>query len=381
MKKIFIVILFYSALINATFGKSYQKYHLKTHDAEILISESNYGKALNIYEGIFNEFENHFTKDLNNAYFCSLLMKKYENAAKYAEELVLKGFKLKYFKEFNSSLFYQTKEWKRFEKKYLKLRKQYLNSFDEELVNTYAKIFDLDQKVLKSGDTKLIHQTYYKNAKELSYLYEKYGFITRVETLDGQLIDLLAPLRHYCRMVNEMKQKPEKYIGVPYQKMNIDSLPLINQFKVAVYEGMVLPMDYASAISYGKKKDDNDYGVIQCEINFDTKKLSLNGPKDLNRIIEINKNRNDIGLFAINLEDTSVLKNTWYADYPINKVIEIFKKSGKKRMDGQLFMAISNEELKVQNAFDKKNNPNVNFILDLINIEGVYYKGYEKYLK
>jgi hypothetical protein len=371
------VILFCSCSVFA--NKNYVNYHLRINNAECMINENQLQSALVIYQDVFRKYKNHFFKDINNAFYCCIGLKNYDKAKVFAEELVLHGYQLSDFEKNELVDFKKTEIWKEFKNEYPKLKKRYEGSINYDLKDKYDQIYIKDQKAANSDDELIMHETYYKQACLLSKLFAKNGFKSIGLNKDVQDYHIYAVLRHYCNLVNQLNAWPDLYTNKIYTKMKTDSIPLLQQFKNAIYEGKILPEHYASAIVYGDDSRKNEYGEILVLVNFSTKEKSLYSRASKEQLGLINERRLDIGLFPIKETSNSLIEGSWYKNYPFDSIIKILKQSKEKKLTGKLMMKMGNEESKVREQFKNKTS---NFLLSgKANISGVCYSGYKEYLE
>jgi hypothetical protein len=384
MKLKAILFFFILQLTLSSFGSNkelnYSNYHLRLYDAESMIINQDLDSALLIYQAVFDQYKNHFFKDINNAFYCCIGLKKYDTAKDYAEELVLHGYELKDFDKEELAEFKSTKIWRKFKRNYSKLREQYQASIDQDLRKIYDKIHVLDQKAAVSGDTKLMHSVYYKHASQLSKIFVDKGFKTIGINKDLQDVHIYAVLRHYYFLRNQLKRWPELYMDEMYEKMKSDSLPLLKQFKMAIHEGNILPEYYASSIVYGDDASKAYYGKPMFFIDFETKKISFTSFLSTERLKVVNEKRYEIGLYPINASSNSLIQSTWYKEYPFKAIIKKLSSIDSTCSVSPLRM-ITDEELKVENRFEKRISK-TNFILsDLNNINETCVGGFRQYIK
>ncbi|NOU62248.1 hypothetical protein [Marinifilum caeruleilacunae] len=362
-------------------AQNYANYHLEIWEAEKQIINNKYKEALLTYERIFNTYEKHFFKDVNNAFFSAVYANDPIKAAEYAREMVAYGYQLKRFDSPVVQSIKETKEWQAFLKEYPKLRKKYLKTFDKKYLKELKEIHLKDQEAAKSGKVKQMHKTYYENARRLSNLFQEYGFAPIGVYVQKEISMISAPLRHYCFLVNQLRLSPQLYQEAPYRSMDVKSIPLLDQMKQAVLDGDFLPQHYASAIVYGDSSRKNEFGQIIVTVNFANKELFLDSHTSKEKWAEMNKRRRAIGLFPLQKGSTDILQNTWYKDYPFDPIIEVLKSSGKKKIDGDLIMDMAREELKIRNAYEKSQNKEGFILSDFQNISGVGYQDYEQFFE
>jgi hypothetical protein len=345
-----------------------------------MINAQNLDSALLVYQEVFDEYSNHFFKDVNNAFYCCIGLKKYDIAKDYAEELVLHGYELKDFEKEELADFKGTKIWRKFKRNYSKLREQYQASIDKDLRNIYDTIHIVDRRAAESDDPKLMHSVYYKHASQLSKIFADKGFKSIGINKELQDAHIYATLRHFCFLRNQLNRWPDLYVDPMYKKMNIDSLPLLKQFKTAIHEGNILPEYYASAIVYGDDANKAYYGKPMLFIDFETKKISFTSFLSTERLKVINKRRYDIGLYPINAASNSLIQSSWYKEYPFEAIIKKLSSIDSTCSVSPLRM-ITDEELKVENRFEKLTSK-TNFILsDFNNINETCVGGFRQYIK
>ena len=379
-KLLFLLILFYSSFY-ASAKLNYANYHLHTNRAEWMISENKLKSALLIYEDVFKKYNNHFFKDINNAFYCCIGLKEYKKAKFYAEELVLHGYQWSDFEKKELAAFKRTKEWKKFSKEYSNLKKKYEEGVNKELRKKYEEIYKIDQKAAQSDDVSNMHETYFKQACLLSKLFSEHGFKNLGINKDGKDYHIYAVLRHYCNLVNQMNAWPDLFTAEIYKQMDIKKIPLLKQFKIAVLEGKVLPELYSSAIIYGDDSRKNEYGEILVMVNFSTKEKSLYSYASKEKLELINQRRLKIGLFPIKKTSNNVLESTWYKYYPFDSIIDLLKDSNEKKLTGKLMGKMGKIELKVREQYNTDKESSNFFLSDQNNIKGVCYSGYQSYLK
>lgn len=159
-----------------------QVYHPVINEAELLVVDKAYGKALDAYQQAFEAVPSPFARDYYNAAICALQLGERKKTFNYLEKLVQKGVSLEYLERqpVLDSL-RDTRQWRKFAKKYPKRRDKYEQELNKELRANLDELYARDQYFRQAkggwrvhGDT--IRKIEEANTKLLLGWIEEHGY-------------------------------------------------------------------------------------------------------------------------------------------------------------------------------------------------------------
>ncbi len=377
-KRFLLIVSVFSITLSSFAKESFVEYHKKIFDAEKLIAQNEYDSAFLVYQSIFSYYPHAFYKDLHNACICACKTGDLKNASLYAEKLVLQGYEMD---DFNNTGFVPLKEnkrvWNKFLKKHPLLREQYNNSLNHELRKKYYDLFVSDQKAAKP-DNSLHSQdsVFYQQAVKLSIMFQEQGFPSLDLNKDTINIKIFAMLRHYFGLANRFNLNEEMQCDSFYTSMNFKAIQIDTLVLEALYNGRLLPQTYVDATSYFAG---NPYGNLAIKIDFDKETVGFHINMKPEQVEEINKRREKIGLFPIQILSNEIFKSTWYNEYPFKEIKEAFLKCNACEM-GDYVTLKKMEEDKVRNRFILKKD-NEFILFDFNQIKETWNTGIDKYMK
>ncbi|MFA9371712.1 MAG: hypothetical protein ACERIH_08390 [Labilibaculum antarcticum] len=301
-------------------NNDYIAYHQKSNKAKVLIAQSKFECALDIYIEIFKEYPKHFYKDVHNACVCAIRCEKFSNANLLASELVLLGYKLEDFQQVAFNAFRNTDKWNSFCKTYPKLRKDYESTLNMDLREKYYQLF-LDDQLVASRDEGYGNlkndSSFFALTKHLKEFYESDGIPNYLHNKDTLNIKYFILYRHYFGMKNNADNKPDiKNKSDLYEK--IDALNWKKVLLNELQQGNIDPQFYSDAIIYNDFSD--PYGKTAVKIDFEKEKVMLFMNLKSDEIAVKNENREAIGLLPLNESNSDILGITWYAKYPFRQI-------------------------------------------------------------
>jgi hypothetical protein len=161
----------------------YREYHRKIDQAEILIMDSAYSDALDIYEKVFTEYPKGFSKDYYNAAICASFESKPHLFQKYVDKLLCLGSSME---NLGSSIENLSRlgSVQRLLKKFNEISMTRRLSCDSEISRTFIKSIDslsrADQSIRGPGAyetrMKAVLSVDSVNFVKLKRLIERYGF-------------------------------------------------------------------------------------------------------------------------------------------------------------------------------------------------------------
>ncbi|MCT4602988.1 MAG: hypothetical protein N4A59_08835 [Marinifilum sp.] len=325
MKKI--VCLF--VIICFSYNKSYSdnnyiSYYKECNKAKLLIVNNQFSEALDLYQQIFLEYDKNFYKDIHNACLCAIRCEKYNIVLELAEKLVLHGYSMDDFKSKAFLSFRESQEWKKFNKAFPKLQKQFKSKLNLDLRRKYYQIFLEDQNIVSNGmgygteenDRKLIELS-----KKLHNEYIINGMPNFLHYKDTMNLKYFILHRHYFGVKNNAKNNLENTKDNIYQlanELNWKSI-LLAELK----KGNIDPQFFANAVTYNDYK--RPYGKPALKIDFEKEKVLLHMNLKPDEMKLKNENRKAIGLLQLNENNSDILKNSWYSKYPFQKIKDSLK--------------------------------------------------------
>ncbi|MCT4646463.1 MAG: hypothetical protein N4A74_15850 [Carboxylicivirga sp.] len=368
MRHIIFFIIF-TGLLKAK-GQDYISYHHAINKIEQDIQQTEYQQALNGYNALFSNYDHRFYKDLHNACLCAIKLNDLEKAFDYARGLVDQGYLLADFDKYGfKDLKTNKRMWRAFEKDYVTIRQQYLNSQDTSERDFYYTNYQLDQKAASMSDIVRQDSAFFQLANRLSAHIASRGFPSVFLCKDTLGYKIQVMLRHYCGLYNRIKNDDQLRLhpDYSYRAENIIK-PIVDS---ALTQGYISPEVYKDIVSY---HDGNPFGVLAIKIDIDNEEVYPTlkvKPEDLNRI---NKLRKSIGLMAIDSNANEFnMTGTWYANYPFEQV-----KMGVEHCDTCTtfmdYVSVHNAiENCVRNAYNSQKEDG--FILsDYFNVKDIYYE-------
>lgn len=353
-KRILNTLLFLSLVLNgyAQINQelNYINYHTQLNQAKLLIAQSKYDKALEIYQNVFRQYPKHFYKDVHNACVCAIKCKKNKVARNLAEELVSLGYSIEDFQKHAFESFRNSSEWKVFEKSYPKLRLRYESGLNQDLREKYHQLYLEDQKVASNqygyGEFKN-DSAMLALSKRLKEYYKEDGIPSFIHKSDSMYTKYYILYRHYFGMKNNADNTPEiKEKSGIYKE--IDALNWKEILLQELSEGNIDPQFYSNAVMYNDYS--NPFGKAVIKIDFDKETVSPFMCLKPEQVAEKNANRLAIGLMPLSDDNKDVLANTWYAKYPFKAIKDsIAKTKGASLLDK--VMLSKKIELEVYNSF------------------------------
>lgn len=303
--KSFLALLFIG-IYTHSFSQNYIPYFKANVKAQKAILDSNYTKAVQIYDTVFHQYEFVFAENCYTAAQTAIVAKDFNNAFYFIKRGFRQGITLEMVS--NDSLLVQLKrkqQWESTKNKYDSLHQIYLNNINWKLRHCIDSLDNLDQKWRNKHETHpwnflwrpFIWHKWKKVTKHivedtLVELIKKYGYPGgrligfSVDTLpDGKLFQGLSASA--CLTIFK------HYYSVP-RNLYINSL-----IEKQVVNGFLTPDDYATIIDFetkwGKQKYYQGLPTFQYFSHF---------PIDYSKDMEIiEKNRKAIGLGTIGLNN------------------------------------------------------------------------------
>ncbi|MBB6612932.1 hypothetical protein H7F15_17965 [Pontibacter sp. Tf4] len=122
-------------------------YHPLVHEAELLIINKDYAAALEKYKTAFAAVPEPFARDYYNAAVCATLSEDKKQTFDYLKQLALKGVDLAFVqKQKVFEPLYETKDWRKFEKKYPKYHRKYKRRTNQEVRAELDELYYRDRK-------------------------------------------------------------------------------------------------------------------------------------------------------------------------------------------------------------------------------------------
>ncbi|WP_161889076.1 hypothetical protein [Pontibacter russatus] len=223
-------------------------YHPIINVAELNIVRGEYDEALTAYEQAFVSVPSAFARDYYNAAVSAVQLQDEEQAVGYLEQLVLKGVSLEYLERqqvFDSLR--MTKEWRKLERRYPKLRSKFEETLNKELRadldELYARdaYFRMSEGGLRAhGDT--IREIENANVENLLAWIEEYGY----------------PGENLIGVADTLEQLPRFSIVIQRQTKARKGYDFKDILTKAVQEGRMAPQPVAYLLD--QQAGDNLYG-------------------------------------------------------------------------------------------------------------------------
>ena len=369
------VLVSFSSLQTAESDSAYLHYFTKINKAELAIADSRYEESLSIYKSLFAIYPHSFYKDLHNACLCALKLEKYKEALSFARDLVKHGYELKDFesKAFDSFR-NQKKYWKQFLSEYPKLRKQYTETLDEPLRNSYHLLYITDQDAAShQKEQRRQDSIFYKLAVSVSGLIKTHGFPQWMINKDTMNTQLYVMLRHYCGLENRIKNDETMQMDSLYIQMQHNDIRVLAT--QALTDGWILPEAYANIVTYWDNS--NPYGEMAIKIDFEKEQIMPFLKALPEKRNDINRMRESIGLPPVNELTQDAIKASWYKDFPFQKIKEAWLACDTCLEILDYMRIATNLELEVSNNYRKSY-----FIIpDADEINNIYFIGVKQYQK
>jgi hypothetical protein len=312
----YLFFLFFSCFVTVVNAQDYIPYFHKITDVENQIRSYKFSSALKTYDSLFKIYPNISYKDIHNACICAIKTKDFNSAFKYAKQLVLKGYELKYFeKPIFADLRKRTRKWNSFVKGYDRLKNERQSKLNKTERNYYYQKHIEDQKAASSFNIPVQDSGFFKLAYELSYHIKKNDFPNLFLSKDTLSHKVHVMFRHYYGLFNRIKNDQELQNDPSYSCRSTNPLKTI--IENALIGGLITPSIFENIVSYN---DGNPFGELAVKIDIDNKKvypILQVKPEDLN---EMNSKRYSIGLGPIDDNSSSYLKGSWYSYYPFEEV-------------------------------------------------------------
>ncbi len=274
-------------------------YHPVINEAELLVVDREYEKALDTYRQAFAAVPSPFARDYYNAAICALELQDRKRTFNYLEELVQKGVSLEYLERqpVLDSL-RNTKHWQKFAKKYPKRRDKYEQKLNKELRADLDELYARDQYFRQAkggwrvhGDT--ITKIEAANTKLLLGWIEEYGYPGEDQI---GLADTLELLPRFT-VVIERQTKARK--GHDFKEVLTQA---VQQGRLAPQAAAYLLDQQAGTSKYGarvfakikcsKCADDEELGTLD---DYMTTKISREQEE------QVDKRRRELGLEPLEL--------------------------------------------------------------------------------
>lgn len=194
------------------YGQDYISYQTRVNQAETNILDSNYNKAILIYDSLFKEYDFVFAKHCYTAIQLAVEQKKWDLAFEFIEKGVKQGITVKIIE--NSPVMkniINNDSWGQFkERKYDSLRKIYLSNINLSLRDEIEKLFALDQ----------YYTSRVNDSRFIKYLFNDLKWKKEI----GKIVDnkLIAIIKKYGF-------PGEKIIGIREEKIRYSEKAIINE--------------------------------------------------------------------------------------------------------------------------------------------------------
>lgn len=256
--KYFFHLIAFLMLSNCAFGQNYIDYHKRRMVAEQAILDTNYEKAVAIYDSLFTEYDFVFARNCYTACQTAIEANNMEKAFLFMKKGVLQGLKITMIDQ-DSILVNLKKDtrWENFAQQYDSLRRIYIGKVNWQLRYKIDELNDLDQKWRDK------HELHPWNFLWRPFIWAKWKKVTKKIVLNK-----LTPL------IDSLGFPGEKLIGIDESwmqccKKKIDGtsasysfVMLIHYFSIPreaslneklypeIAKGNITPEDYASLIDF-----------------------------------------------------------------------------------------------------------------------------------
>ncbi|PKQ63556.1 hypothetical protein BZG02_09295 [Labilibaculum filiforme] len=306
--------------------ENYIEYHKQVNQAKLQITLENFESALVTYQTVFAQYPKHFYRDVHNACVCAIRCEKYSEAETLAKELVVHGYELEDFEQSAFDAFRNSNKWKSFSSEYTSLRKEYEEGLNVGLRNKYYQLFKEDQMLASSGGgygTLKNDKDFLELSIRLKTYYELDGIPNYVHNKDTLNLKYWILYRHYFGMKNNADNHPEIKENSNLYK-SVDALNWQTILLTELRNGNIEPQFYADAVVYHDPT--RPFGKPALKVDFEKEKVSLFMNMKEEERNEINANREAIGLFALNEENSDILRTSWYGNYPFQQINDSLKR-------------------------------------------------------
>lgn len=294
--------------------------------AEMDIVNNKYEDALSKYQQAFANVDKVFAKDYHNALVCAIKTANYSLAFNFAEKLILKGYTLEKFRIAPFDVLIHQEKWNNLTNKYDKLRKKYLSSINQSVINQLIALKEKDQYFrVKEGSYKIYRDTIdkidVKNVADLKKVIDKYGFPSE------DLIGIYDSAHH---------QPYWLIIHHDIQNKRYDFLPILRE---ATKQGEFSPR-YLTFMEDLATNFDNRQGYGHTAfIRINNKVIELNIYYNESLLNMVNKNRMSLGLESFSEYRQKVLFQLHHPEFiiidynPYNATIGYNEQDEKKQLD------------------------------------------------
>lgn len=286
-------------LSNFSFGQNYVDYHKRRIVAERAILDSNYEKAVAIYDSIFSEYEFVFARNCYTACQTAIEVGNMDKAFSFMKRGVLQGLKIDVIDQ-DSILIGLKKDfrWQEFNQEYDSLRRIYIGKVKWDLRYKTNQLYDLDQKWRDK------HQLHPWNFLWKPFIWTKWQKVTKKIVLNEltpiidslgfpgeKLIGLDEKWMHYKRRRDGVGTSFAFMILVHYYSKPRDA-NLNEKLYSEIEKGNITPEQYASLIDFQAKWGK---GKQYKGLNYN----QWHATKDSTLFAQIDANRFKIGLESL----------------------------------------------------------------------------------
>lgn len=308
----------------------YANYNASMLIAENLFLNSNIDSALIVYNRLFNEYEDVFFKELNNAFVCYIKKFDYSNALRISKQMVLKGAELSYFSKDQFSDFSNTEHFEELKCAYPVLRQEYLSSQNDSLRAEYYSLLRIDQhynnKYRNSSAESIIENSrnadsiFYMNMNKFLRLESKYGFPNFFRDKDS-LQTLRVLFYHFVQMEQKVKDDSILKKDVLYGKMEFDSININEKLRAWHRDGLI-DLDFLEGIYYIIDLSNLSSNIGMIVYDFDKEEVRVNF--NYNMLDVVNLEREELGLPAIT-EDYRLRVEAIWSSFDFKPLKEAYK--------------------------------------------------------
>jgi hypothetical protein len=290
----FILLILLTSNVLADKADYTKVYYPVINNAELSITQGDYGVALAYYREAFAAVSTPFARDYYNAAVCAALVNNKKYTLNYLEELAKKGVSITYLEKqpvFDS--LQTTKQWRKFRKKYPKYRQHYESNINLDLRADLDELYARDQYFRNAkGGLRVYADTLAKievaNTKKFLNWVEKYGYPS--ESLIG-VKDTIEDLPRFSIII-QRQTKARK--GYDFSKILFE----------ATQQGRLMPK--VAAYLLEQQEGTNKYGSkayvkVSCNSCNENKPLAnldryLEEKRSDKEVVRINELRKDLGL-------------------------------------------------------------------------------------
>lgn len=279
--------LFIAKICNS---QNYIAYHKTINKAELKVVESDFKKSLEYYQIAFNSVNKPFNKDLYNASLCAVKSGNDSIANMLIRQMILKGTRLKYFKNKSFKRFRKSKFWKQLkqdENRLLEIANQNIN---KKLFSQLKNLDESDQAIRKRRFGYPMSDTIRKvdsiNMIKLIRIFDEFGYP------DENVLGVKNPKYYYSPQMIVLRHF--------YQGQSIEQAKenILGDFIFKELErGKICPLIYSNWEDkrFSRIHKKNKYGTVA--VVYSNKKYYKN---ELSNIPELDKNREKIGIGTYN---------------------------------------------------------------------------------